>query len=273
MLDDLEDFGFVLAAFSALLGGLTILRRFAPYNPEILRKVLHGGMGLVALSLPWLFASAWPVIVLAGSLIAALLAIRLVPPLRKGLGGIIYDVGRSSWGEIYFALGVACLFALSGDDPLFYSVPVLVLALADATASLVGGRYGRLRFEAWGGHKSVEGSVAFLAAAFCITALGLLAVAALGRTDSLIVALALALPLSLVEAVAGQGSDNFFVPLAAFVLLKSLLAVGQTEVTVFLAITVVAVPRAFLFLYDRTQSKSAARRGLGADAPGLRNCA
>jgi phytol kinase len=272
MLTDLDNFGFVVGAFGALLGGLTILRRYAPYNPEVLRKVLHAGMGLVALSLPWLFASAWPVIVLAGFLVAVLLAIRLILPLRKMLGEMIYDVGRSSWGEVYFALGVACLFMLCRDEPLLYCVPVLILALADTASSLIGRRHGRLRYAVWGGSKSVEGSVAFLLAAFVVAELGLLVFAPLGGFDRLLAALALAVPVTLVEAAAGKGSDNFFVPLAAFVLLKSLLAMSRPELVVALAIASVAVPGVFLFLYRSQHSAAETRPALEVELRVLRTC-
>ena len=45
----------VLLALGVLLGGLTLCRRWAAPHPELLRKLLHAGMGLVTLSFPWLF--------------------------------------------------------------------------------------------------------------------------------------------------------------------------------------------------------------------------
>jgi phytol kinase len=258
MLTEFEQFGFVLGAFGALLGGLVFLHRYARSNPEVLRKTLHAGMGLVALSLPWLFTSAWSVVLMAGSLITLLMGIRLIRPLRRKLGGMIYDVGRSSWGEVYFAIGVTGLFILCRNEPLLYSVPILILTLADTASSLIGKRYGRLRFQVQGGNKSIEGSVAFLLAAFLVAELGLLLFAPLGGLDELLVALVLALSLTLVEAVAGKGSDNFFVPFAAFVLLRSLLAMDRLELAGAVALSALVVPGAFLFLYSRGHSVTAA---------------
>ncbi|HXH48206.1 MAG TPA: hypothetical protein VNM47_02445 [Terriglobia bacterium] len=254
MLVDLEEIGLVLAIFGALLGALAVLRHYVPDNPEVLRKILHTGMGLVALSLPWLFTSAWPVVLLASSLVALLMGIRLIRPLRRRLGALIYDVGRNSWGEVYFALGVTCLFILCRNEPLLYSVPVLILTVADAASSLVGKRYGRLRYKVHGGSKSVEGSLAFLLAAFLVAEMGLLLLEPAAGLDKILVALVLALTLTLVEAAAGKGSDNFLVPLAAFVLLRSLLAMSRLELAGAVAISVLAVPGAFLFLYLRGRS-------------------
>jgi phytol kinase len=271
MLIDFEEIGLVVGAFGVLLGGLAILRRYVPNNPEVLRKVLHAGMGLVALSLPWLFTSAWPVMLLACSLVALLMGIRLIQPLRRRLGTLIYDVGRISWGEVYFAMGVTCLFILCRNEPFLYSVPVLILTLADAASSLIGKRYGRLRYRVHGGSKTVEGSVAFLLAAFLVGEMGLLLLEPAAGLDGLLVALGSALPLTLVEAVSGKGSDNFFVPVAAFVLLRSLLAMGQLELAGAVAISVFAVPGAFLFLYLRGRSAAVPLPSTWAELQALRN--
>lgn len=249
-----------------------ILRRYAPTNPEVLRKILHAGMGLVALSLPWLFASAWSVMLLAGSLITLLMGIRLVQALRKTLGAMIYDVGRSSWGEVYFALGITCLFILCRNEHLLYSVPIVILTLADAASSLIGKRYGRLRYKVQGGSKTVEGSVAFLFVAFVAAEFCLLLYALLGGLDMLLVGLTLALPLTLVEAAAGIGSDNFFVPLTAYVLLRSLLTMSQLELVVVLAVLGIAVPMAFLFLYCGSNSAVVAQPMQDVEFRTLRNC-
>ena len=61
-------FGMLLVggSFAALIAGLRVLRDAGAANPELLRKLLHIGMGVVSLSLPWLFDTPWPVLVMAG---------------------------------------------------------------------------------------------------------------------------------------------------------------------------------------------------------------
>lgn len=272
MLTVYEQFGFVLGTFGALLGGLLILRCYTPSNPEMLRKILHTGMGLVAVALPWLFTSAWSVMFLAGSVTILLIGMRLIQPLRRVLGAMIYDVGRSSWGEIYFALGVTCLFILCRNEAVLYSVPLLILTLADVASSLIGKHFGRLRFRVQGGSKTVEGSLAFLLIAFVVAEFGVLLYAHRGGLDILLVGLTLALPTTLVEALAGKGSDNFFVPFAAFVLLRSLLSMGGLELVMALAISVLVVPAAFLFLYRRGQAVAKQPPASGAALRALENC-
>lgn len=216
--------GLVVTAFVALMGGLRTYRRACSAPPETVRKLLHVGMGMATLPFPWLFSAPWPVIVLAGLFVPGLLALRRSPALQRVLGGAIDGVNRPSHGEIYFPLGICAVFLLSTNDPLLFCVPVLILSLADAAAALIGTRYGLLVYGPPDGRKSVEGSAAFLIAAFLSTHLPLLLFSETGRVESLLIALAVALGATLIEALARRGLDNLLVPLGAFALLRTLLA-------------------------------------------------
>src|SRR2546429_141559 len=101
----------VLGILAGLVVGLALWRRVTRPHPELTRKVVHVGTGLVSLALPWLFAEAWPVLTLAVLGAGGLLVLR-VGRLRDGLGAVLGGVGRSSLGEVCFAAGVAVLFVL-----------------------------------------------------------------------------------------------------------------------------------------------------------------
>ena len=64
----------VLAA--ALMLGIAGLQKRLSLNPEWSRKLLHTGGGLMALGLPWLFQSAWPVMILSAMSLLGLLAVK-----------------------------------------------------------------------------------------------------------------------------------------------------------------------------------------------------
>lgn len=261
MLSSSNEIELILGIFVVLLGALSVVRSIRPCDPELLRKAMHVGMGLVAFLLPWLFLSTWSVVVLAGLMMTLLTVIRLASPLRQRLGGVIHDVARKSWGELYFALGVVGLFMLSHREPLHYGISILTLVLADTAASLIGCRHGFRRYHVLGECKSLEGSLAFLVTAFLIGALGLSLFCSVGITVSLTVAVAVAMPATLVEAVAGKGTDNVFIPLCTFALLKILLALSPLELAVFLSVILATVPTAFMFLYDRSHPDSANKVG------------
>ena len=74
-------------SFAALIAGLRVLRDARAADPELLRKLLHVGMGGVSLTLPWLFDTPWPVLLLAGAFGAG------------PAGGPVFRVAGGAWLE------------------------------------------------------------------------------------------------------------------------------------------------------------------------------
>lgn len=210
----------VWAALAALLVGVAWAQGRWTIAPEWSRKAVHVGMGLACAAFPWLFTEFWQVAVTVAGATALLLAVRFVPALQMRFGSVLGGVGRSSLGDVFFPLSVLLLFAQAGREPVFYVVPMLLLALADAAAALVGTSWGRRSFTADEGLKTWEGSLAFLAVALlCVAVPLLIARSELGWRIGL-VALCIALVTMLLEASAWRGLDNLFVPLAALVMLR-----------------------------------------------------
>ncbi len=208
----------ILAA--AWMLGLAGLQKRLALHPEWFRKLLHMGSGLMALGLPWLFQNAVPVLILSAASLLGLLALKHIPALRRGVGGVVGGVDRDSHGDLYFVSATGLLFLVSGGDPLLFSVPMVILTFADSAAALVGQRYGRHRFHANGGTKTIEGSAAFFITAIVGAYVGLRALAETGPAATLLLALLLGLLLTLVEASAGRGIDNFLIPLTGCLLLR-----------------------------------------------------
>lgn len=210
----------VLGALGLLMGALKGLQRVVTLPPELSRKAVHIGMGMVCLSFPWLFAEKWPPFVLAGLAVLGLGAVRFVPALRARLGSVLGGVERQSLGEFYFPLAVAAVFFLSGSDPLLYVIPVLTLTLADSVGALIGVRYGMARYRTDEGLKSAEGSVAFFTTAFLSCHVPLLLFGHAGRAETLLISLTAGFIVMLLEAIAWRGQDNFVIPLGMFFLLQ-----------------------------------------------------
>ncbi len=238
MMNPVASSALLVSSFCGLITGLLALQRHYRPHPELMRKLVHVGMGLVALSLPWLFASAWSVVVLTSVFVMLLIGLRVLPTLRIHLGSPIHGVDRKSLGDIYFAVGVGGLFLFSSGDPLLFCIPILILTLADAAAAVTGLYYGRLRYVVVTGKKSVEGSLAFFFTAFLSTHTALLLFTEIGRAETLLSALALGLFLTLVEAVVDNGLDNLLIPLAALLLLKTYLGMNLVALAVQLGTAV-----------------------------------
>src|SRR5439155_2791963 len=125
----------ILGAFVLLFAGVAVYAR-AGGPPEITRKLVHAGSGILTLAFPFLFRDAWPVLLLTGASAALIAAIKFMPALRRRFGGAVSGVDRSTLGELYFPVSVALVFWLTrGAHPLLFVIPILVLTLADATCA------------------------------------------------------------------------------------------------------------------------------------------
>jgi phytol kinase len=229
--------GVEVLLLATLMGALRVCQHRYGLAPEASRKLFHVGGGLTTLAFPWLFHSAWPVLVLAPVTIGTLLALKYVRGLRGALGNVLYGIERHSLGEVYMPLSITLVWVLAGGNALLYVGPVLVLALADPAAALIGMRYGRLHYTGVDGEKSVEGSLAFFVVAFGAVAAPLLLLHGPAAPETVLVALDVALLAMVAESVAWQGLDNLFIPLVSFTLLKTLLPMHLPGLTAQLAIT------------------------------------
>ena len=185
-------------------------------SPLARRESLHLGIALVALSLPWLFSSPWPVFVLVGVMLAAVVLLRA----SRWNGSDARAALREMRGEVWFACGLCLVFLWSATRPVAYSIAILLFALADTAAAVVGRRYGRAQRMLGGARKSGAGSLAFFTTAFVVVACALHAGAGLRPGETLATALWVAAFTTALETAFGDGLDNLFVPLGALAALE-----------------------------------------------------
>lgn len=236
-----------LLLLASLMSGLALYQRQRTLSAELSRKLFHIGGGLTTLTFPWIFANAWPVILLALITIPALLATKYIRALRGNLGTVLYRVDRTSQGELYFPLSVCLLFVFTAAHPLLFLIPVLTLTLADPAAAIIGCRYGRLRYTPLTTSKSVEGSAAFFLVAFVCAWLPLLALAHADPGQAAAIAALVGLLATLAEAMAWEGLDNLFIPICTSLLLAGLLQLNLSLLLLGLGF-VLLLPGALLWL-------------------------
>lgn len=222
MLQTIAGMTVILAAGMGMLAGLNAYQARRPQNSEVARKLLHIAMGLLALTLPWLFDSAWPVVLLAGAGMIILCGIRLSYFLRRNLGGSIGSIARTSYGDLCFLLAIVLLFVAARDRAFLYVVPIAILTFADSGAALVGVPLGRLRYPALGGVKSIEGSAVFFTIALLCAGALLPVFGEQGSGETFFTATALALATTFLEGLSGNGFDNLTIPVGAYFLLQAM---------------------------------------------------
>jgi phytol kinase len=185
--------------------------RLANSNPEIVRKIVHIGTGNVILFAWWFDIPAWVGIgasVLAG--ITTLLSYRL--PILPGINSI----GRKSLGTFFYAISIGILVAWfwTVQKPYFAALGILVMTWGDGLAALIGQRYGKHVYTVGGVKKSWEGSLTMAVVSYIVSSSILLAVE--GNTWLIwVVAFAVALVATGLEAFSWYGIDNLSVPIAS----------------------------------------------------------
>ncbi|HBL27486.1 MAG TPA: hypothetical protein DD490_11680 [Acidobacteria bacterium] len=235
-------------AFVSLLILAELWRRLGTPKPEHTRKLVHLGGGVACLFFPFLIDSPWVVLAMALPLTGLFLA-----GAKLGFLKSLHGVARRSRGAEYYPLAVCLVFVLTRGRPWLYLSAVLVLAVADAFAALIGSRYGVVRYEVENETKSLEGSLVFLVIAFLAIHLPVLLMTDLPRPVCVLAALLVAALVTGFEAVSLEGADNLFVPVAVVVILGKITTKPLAEV-VFQNLSLFAICLGVAFVVWRTHT-------------------
>ncbi|MDQ3072558.1 MAG: phosphatidate cytidylyltransferase [Bacteroidota bacterium] len=203
------------AAFLALFGLAELLYHKMFVRAEHTRKMVHAVGGIIALLFPVYFTDHWPVLVLSAAFALMLLlsrSFKLLPSINA--------VDRHTLGSIMFPIAVyGCFLAYyySGKVTFFYH-PVLILALADPAAALVGKCWPSGTYRVGKETKSLSGSLAFFTVAVTASAL-ILARTNFMESEFWLVVFASAAVTTLTEGISRNGLDNLTIPLGALAVL------------------------------------------------------
>jgi phytol kinase len=197
------------------LGGVGFLAEYLSRShasgPEIVRKVVHIGVGNVILLAWWLQVPTW-LGVAASILFSAIAYLSYHLPILSSING----VGRKSLGTFFYAISFGVLIAWFWPikQPYYAVLGILVMTWGDGLAALVGQRFGRHPYSLWGMKKSWEGSLAMALISYSVSSLILLSVqGAIWQTWA--ISLAIALAATGLEAFSKYGIDNLTVPLGS----------------------------------------------------------
>ena len=214
--------GGVAIAVFVILGLSEVVKKFGG-TQEWSRKTAHMGAGILSLFFPFLFSHITPVMLLCGSFFLIML---LSKSLNLFAG--VHGVRRKSFGAFVFPIIIVVIFALA-QEPLHFSIPIAVLALADALAALIGKGYGKMHFHTYGEQRSVEGSSAFFITTFLLVHIPLLLLSTTGRVESVLIACGCAILVTCLEIISIRGLDNVFIPLSTWYILDNYAGYSQTE--------------------------------------------
>ncbi len=200
--------GCAVLLWLSLLSALSLrLRARWPQQREWSRKLLHIGTGPVVL-IAWALGIERAIALPAAAAVTLLTALnhyfRLLPAVE--------DVGRHSYGTVAYGAAITVLLALFWPwQPTAVAAGVLVMALGDGLAGLLGASLPSPSWTLWGQRKSVLGTASMAVVSLAVL-LVLRAAGGVGPPASALVLIALVAVL--LEQIALLGIDNLSVPVA-----------------------------------------------------------
>ncbi len=248
----------LLLSIFGVIGVSEILRKIFHFDPEVTRKIIHIAVGIAVFPTPILFSNSLPAILIALFFIVVnFLSLRL--KIFKGMD----LVTRQTYGTVYYPLAFLILVIAFWDSfPALISIPMLILALGDAFASIVGETVKRPSiYNLTGDKKSLQGSIGMFMVSFLVVFLALIftrnhelwwgKVLNFSMGELLLISSLTALFATVVEGLGSYGLDNLFIPLASAFMLHCLVITGQLNqilLAFLFAFLIVLISYRFKFL-------------------------
>ena len=207
---------YLALAYFALFTSAEILYHKLNIQAEITRKYVHIITGLLTLLFPPLISNHWYVLGLCGSFLLILIA-----SLRLKLLPSINAVDRITRGSFLypFIVYVCFLVYTEYDDLIFYYIPILVLAICDPIATLIGKKWPLGQYTTFGYTKTSSGSLGFFIIAILICMVFMTGVEGMSINVAIITSVSVALLTVFAEAITHKGYDNLSIPASALLVL------------------------------------------------------
>ena len=198
-----------------VVAGAVLCRRLRPNQRELSRKIVHIGTGAVV-PLAWFFEIPFVVALPVAAVITVVTTInhqwRFIPAVE--------DVDRNSYGTIAYGVAITTLLLLFWPGRAdAVSAGVLVMALGDGLAGLIGRNVASPKWVLFGQTKSSVGTMTMAV----VSGLVLIGLARWSGADlSLPAALGMVAMATGLEQLSWSGLDNLSVPLSVGVLWSQL---------------------------------------------------
>lgn len=207
----------LFAALFAAIGIFIVIAEFLRNkyhgSPEITRKLVHILTGMLIFFAPALFISGIPAILLAVVFITVTYS-----AIKLGLLKGIHGTNRVSYGTVYYPFSFLVLVLLFWDAaPFVISISILILALGDAAAAIVGENLKHPHeYYLTSDKKSYEGSLTMFLSTFGIVQFSVWYFdMSFPLINAVQIGMAVALFTTAWEAISSKGFDNLTVPLGS----------------------------------------------------------
>ena len=208
-----SDIAGVLLVYIYVAILLIITEKLLDKYPEISRKFLHIMTGNIAVILPF-FETRWVMaFVAAGPFIFLTFLMSPHSPI-KSIRGKTSAAGHGM-GLVYYAITWTILAYLFFDHMEVIAIGILAMSYGDGFASIIGLKWGKKKYNAFGDQKSYVGSLAMFVFTFMTIVVALLFYNISLSFYVFIVIGFISLATTFVEGLTPKGLDNLTVPFVA----------------------------------------------------------
>jgi phytol kinase len=201
------------AAFLILFGIAEILYHYTKATAEHTRKLVHVGSGLITLLFPIMLHNHWQVLFLSSSFLLILFLSKKFNTLKS-----INAIDRASVGSFAFPITIYFCFVVFKfyNSTIIFYLPILILAISDPLAALVGKRWPKGKFTSAKESKTLMGSATFFLSAVLLTIILMFLLNDTTRYR-IFAALLIAFMATITEAITKNGYDNINVPVIVLI--------------------------------------------------------
>ena len=207
---------YLAGVFLILFISAEILYHKFKVKAELTRKYVHLSTGLLTLLFPPLVKDQWLVLFLCSSFfIILLLSVRL--KLLPSING----VSRKTRGSVLYPIIVYGCFLIYEhfEQLILYYTPILILAISDPIAALVGKSWSKGKYTTFGQTKTLSGSVGFLISSLIICLCLFIGLESIPLSKAIIISFTVAVTTTIAEALTHKGYDNFTIPAGSLAVL------------------------------------------------------
>jgi phytol kinase len=181
---------------------LLISEKLLKNHPGFSRKFLHIMVGNVIFILP-LFQSWWVMALLAAA--PFILLTFLMSPYSPLKIKDRISISGHGLGLVYYAISWTILALIFFDQPWIIAVGIAAMSYGDGMASLIGMKYGKIKYNVFGDTKTIEGSLTMFLV--LIVTLGI-ALTYYNVPINILVIVSVALVATIFEGITPKGLDN-----------------------------------------------------------------
>ena len=198
-------YGLIIIYIVTIFFLALLFKKINPDNKEVLRKIVHIGMGplipiALYLEITKLYAASF----------TFLISILILFNYLYKLFPIIEDVDRKSYGTFFYCLSLFFLIIIFWEkDPISMMAGFFIMTFGDGLAGLIGKNYSSKSWFIFKQKKSLLGTSTMLIISFLVSIL----LGLFGKFNLNINFLFIAFIATILEQVSIFGIDNFFVPI------------------------------------------------------------